>query len=87
MLTNKDISKLEKKFATKKDLKNHPTNDYLRKLTDELIEFITISNEATKKEIIDELGGQIKQLAKEVSSVLTNHEGRIRVLEKHSDLN
>lgn len=78
MLSKKDFEKLKEKLVTK---------DFLTKTVDELIEYINVMNESTKKEIITELTNVIKGFAKEVSSVLTNHEGRIRVLEKHSDLN
>ncbi len=88
--TKEDIISLRqelKKFATKKDLEKYASNEYVRKLTDELIEFIQVTNEVTKKEIIEELGGQTKQFAKEVSTILTNHEGRIRKVEIKTALN
>lgn len=83
MFTQRDIDTLEKRFE-----RTFVTKDYLhnglRNLADDLIEFIKVTNSATKKEIIEELEilrSEIRQFAAEVSSVLKNHEGRISTLE------
>ena len=82
MLTKSDIRKLKEVFTTKDDFKRFATKDDLKdlvnkkdlsKLTDELVDFINTTQMATKKEIVDELGSEIRLLAKEVSSVLTKN--------------
>jgi hypothetical protein len=88
MITDKDIVKLKKTFVTKRDLKKYATkNDlsgFAKQITAEFIEYVGAMNEGMKKEIIDELRGDIQTLTKELSQILPNHEKRITNLEQHA---
>lgn len=76
--------RIDKKFATKDDLKKAVkplvTKKDLSSFSDQIIEFITLSDKANG----DEMREHVNSLAKEISSIVTNHEGRIKDLEKHS---
>ena len=71
MLTDKDIEKLKKVFTTKVDLSRS---------VKEILEYIDATNQGNREEMKE----YVMTLAKEISSVLTNHEGRIDKLEKQT---
>lgn len=75
MITDKDIEKLKKVFATKDEL-----NGCFKSFAKEIIDYIDSSHQGLHKEMTE----YVQTLAKEISSVLTNHEGRIDKLEKRT---
>lgn len=72
--------RIDKKSATKDDIKALATKKDLHTIADDIVEYIDNTHSEGMKEMKEYVGS----LAREVSSVLTNHEGRIKDLEKHS---
>ncbi len=72
----KEHNNLRKSSVDRKDFSISIGN-----IAKETVEYINISLNATKNEIVTEIGENIDQLIKELRGILGNHEGRIRRLE------
>lgn len=73
MIDERDIKKLRKEFATKNEVHNIVQN-----AVKDLIEYISISQQSMKVEIVRDIRQAIRE---EIAPVLFNHESRIRNLE------
>lgn len=80
MITDVDLKKLKAVFATKDDLKNHPTKKEMNKGFEDVLNFIV----ETKNEIMRELNDfreEMRDITRASQSTLNNHESRISHLE------
>lgn len=79
MITDADVKKLKKVFATKDDLKLYATKDGVREDIRNLKEDLLDAMDQQKKEIIESVAEVIRE---GINPILDDHEGRIAKLEK-----
>lgn len=82
MITDRDIERLEAVFTKKGALRQ--TDSKIDTAVRELIDFINISLQTQKREIVTEIRQAIRE---EISPILFNHEGRLRRLESERNNN